>query len=1046
MKILLILIIGSLSLTLSTSAQEDSGKPEKGVVELTKPVPAKPIPAKPIPAKPIPAKPIPAKPIPAKPVPARPVPAKPVPAKPVPAKPVPARPVPARPVPAKPVPAKPVPAKPVPAKPVPAKPILNIGVNAKVPTDQQVLQSLSPEFSWSVRGPQIQGQSSQFTLTILSIEGSNSLQEALNNNQVVYQKTLTKANALNHSATFPDLTLENNKAYMWSVAWRRGNLLQSSWNRFVVTTYEIGDPDSEGLHSCHGNLVKQNTFTTQNGWAAFQGSPSFKTSQGHDDPGYCSLKVVRDQSDVIIHRLPQALEQNAHYHFQCSVRTQKNVGGMPRLMVIAYNGTLTSLEPGPDTQIIGRSGNLPVMNEWTKIELHSWRAPKAFQSIAIAVFSGDASTPAGEIQYATVDLDRICLHKIDHGECVTESEIEVTDGQYVIPDEYLSTGGQQPGPPVETLTDENNGSVRDLYPNADLGSLDWLTTLENEGGGCFSVGGEVPQAEIDQIKGEYDQRELDALNQETTDMDRKLGVQFNTDTSELEPIVHEVNKACDQGHEPKLDPSKPFGGRDIVYIHGLQMKALQGNLKPTPTFQGKWPLDRESFFRGGEFYEEAEGYWSQHITRGLGSTTSPSNSYLIATYSANQRLPFAVHAVLTQISEAIQGSNQGVVWKAGMSDKKCFGENGIIIVTHSTGGLVASTMFGIAEASRGPTSPERETYGKAYEIIEKVDGQVGLNSAYQGSPMAPFALGLAANAGIPGPNTVRGKILRQWLKSDLQNIENLGPLFGSILIDLAPSNSRQWAERYYGQGDKPTLTLSSGFPGLEEGSLMTWPGKFIVPSFDDGVLSVASQSGSRHAAPMFRAQKSHLLIDMGVPRVFKRTALGAERRDGLFSGKKHYAVVPYYSQTGMLQSQSVESILTPVQNWPNHYSVIQTTGNHFDNVNMVYTNGNDYAATADGCGNFEESSVVTDSNVYSIGALNSVFQSLTNEHVRKKTWGLHLPRIKIYFSWQGWRPIIRIEASWVYKEFVIWKRTYHLLDDYKTKMGMDYFYEYAFRD
>jgi hypothetical protein len=946
--------------------------------------------------------------------------------------------------------------KQLPKKAIKKEIVLNEGINLTLnnPADKSVVQNLSPTFKWTINNPRPARKNIKYTITILDIDGSNSLAQAISNNRIVFQKTFSKIDFGNLSQKFNNLQLENNNAYIWNISIQQNNKPTSSnWHRFIVTTHDISDSDIKDIHACESkNLTLENSFMSQRSWRVHQGNPRLETSSmGHDDNGYSSLSYINGSSDVITQSLGSNLIQNKNYTFKFSFKMPKNIGNSARLKVIAYNGTLTSLESSSNSKIIGITGNLPSSTDWSKTELPVWTASSNFSNIAVVVFSGDASSSDVKRTNFTIFLDRFCLSETTKSPCDESNEVVLTDGEYVLPEEFQNYIEENSIEPIKTTFDYNNGSVRDLYPNADLSSTDWVMELENGNNPCFSVGGEFPEAEVNSVLNQYNQNELDDLNEEIKDFEDNY--QDNQPaTSSLRPIVYIHNEKC--AGTPTIDPSKPFGGRDVVYIHGLQLAALIGNLEPTPTFQGKWPQNPEEFYIGGEFYEEASGrYWDKHIKRGLGSLTSPTNSYLKVTYSANQRLQYGVHAVLTQINDALKGTNKGVVWGRG-KNKECFGKNGIVLVTHSTGGLIASTMLGIAEATKNPNSQERQVYGEAYKIVERIKGQIGINAAYAGSPLASIAIEASiagANSHITD-NSIKGRILRQWFNSrtntiidDLPRISNI--LQNGILVDLMPQVSRNWARKYYGLTKKPTLTVSGGFPALAQGSGLTWAGKFLIKSFDDGVLSVSSQSGSMHKEPLFRAKNSLLLIDMGVPLSMKRTGLGMERRDGLISDNKHFPVVPIYSQTGMVQSSSIRSVSTPPQNWPNHYAVIQNTGDHFDNVNEVERNGNNYEQSITGnVNNNEETSVIFDNRVYSIGALSTHFQNLTNEHVRKETWGLHLPRCKFSWTWAGWRPVIKINCYWFYKEFLIWKRTYHLLEGYQTKLGMDYMYDHAFKN
>ena len=58
------------------------------------------------------------------------------------------------------------------------------------------------------------------------------------------------------------------------------------------------------------------------------------------------------------------------------------------------------------------------------------------------------------------------------------------------------------------------------------------------------------------------------------------------------------------------------------------------------------------------------------------------------------------------------------------------------------------------------------------------------------------------------------------------------------------------------------------------------------------------------------------------------------------------------------------------------------------------------------------------------------------ETIKKKTVGFH------FFKWVK-RPSKLPKLSWKYKEYIIWKRTYHNLDE-TYKYDMEYAYKFLF--
>ena len=438
------------------------------------------------------------------------------------------------------------------------------------PANKSAVQNLSPTFKWTANNLSPTKKRINYTITILDIDGSNSLAEAVSNNRIVYQKTFLKDDSGNLTEQFNDLQLENNKAYIWSISIQQNKkTILSNWYQFIATTHDISDSDIKDIHACENkNLVLESSFMSQRSWQMHQGNPRLEiSSEGHDDNGFGTLSYINGLSDVIKQQLGSPILQNKNYNFKFSFKMPKNIGNNARIKVIAFNGNLASLEASANSKIIGISGNLPNSQDWTKAELPIWSAPANFSNIAVVVFSGDANTSDVRKFNFTIYLDRFCLSETKKSPCDESNEVVLTDGEYILPEEFQNYLDENSVAPIETNFDYNNGSVRDLYPNADMSSTNWLIDIEDSNNPCFSIGGEFPEAEVNSVLNTYSQSELDDLNKEIKDFESNYTEDQPT-TSDLRPIAYIYNEKC--SGKPTIDPSKPFGGRDIVYIHGCQ--------------------------------------------------------------------------------------------------------------------------------------------------------------------------------------------------------------------------------------------------------------------------------------------------------------------------------------------------------------------------------------------------------------------------------------------------------------------------------------------
>ena len=949
------------------------------------------------------------------------------------------------------------------AKPILVKEIIKESLEKTMvyPADEEIVYTNSPTFKYALEKKLARSQNAQnlqtkktisktIILTVVRISDAPNWTAA--NNIVLREEIVSNSNT-GISRNFNNLSLILNNAYAWNIEFKGENPDEDDMNWNVFYYFDKGTIiDDEDPHACNTKYIYNPSFKDKSYWkttnTAFSShSGTNIISNGHDDNG---AAAITGPNTILYQKLQTPIRKDQNYQLKFSLKRLKEKAPF-RIKAIAFNGTLNSLTPSSDIAIMTVSGTLTSYNDWNKITLSSWEAHKNFESIALVFIPKNKGTRINLL------IDRVCLSEVasacEQNNLVYEVENPEGDDSITITNqEYLA------------------GSVQDLYPDQDTSTADWYANIADD---CLAIGGE--DSEEDEIKpNAQDVIEIEKAEKEVKDIEDDLiakAPDYFQPKNGIQPIVHNDKASCLQA-KPVLDASKPFGGRDIVYIHGLQLKAIIGNLKITPTFQGKWPQDKSAFYKGGEFHDEATHYWKDHISRGLGQVNMPTNSYLLVSYSANQRLEVGIHAVLTQIRDAMAGNNSGVFKSMEhLKNKRCFGSNGIVVITHSTGGLVASTMFGIAEQSN-TNQVFKDYYGDVRFITDKIDAQIGFDAAYGGSPLATTGIavlgGLSANPIIK----IAGKIFLK--NNNIQQHANFDPL-NTILFDLMPAVSKHKWRSIMGSSSIPTLIMTGTTTGKSAEGLMTLPGNFLIRGFDDGVLGVGCQTSHVKRRPGFKVKNRGKLVDKGAP-LMKRKALIRMSKSGknFHIGERNYYITPYLSPTGMLQGNSVKSIVDQPDHFiRNHHTILQTTGNHFDNVDEVRSGyDNDYAYT-DGnvllsaamfvpsifSGTFdipsvriknnEETGVVFESSLYSSGLLNRDFAGLNQEWVKKETWGFHFIKIimvrKCIRLFRKERCIKLPKVTWHYYEYLKWRRKYHLLKDYETKMGMDYMYEHILR-
>jgi len=933
------------------------------------------------------------------------------------------------------------------------------------PNNEEIIYTNSPTFKYSLNNKNTTSQSPQrktskiVILTVVKLsDDPNWLAE---NNIILQEKILSNINT-GTIKSFNNLSLTLNNAYAWNIEFKgkTPNEDDMNWNVFYYFDKNT-IIDKEDPHKCASKYILNPSFKEKSYWKVTNNNSLITNSGvntvffGHDDNGAGS---ITSPNTILHQKLRIPIQMGKSYQLKFSLKQQKE--SKFSIKVIAFNGILNSLAPSSDIAIMTISGTIPYKNDWSKITLSAWEAHKNFNNIALVFI------PENKKNILHLLLDRVCLYEV---ESACELNSLTYEGENTEGDESITV----------TYQEYLAGSVHDLYPNQNTTTVDWYANIADE---CLAIGGD--DSDEDDIKlNELDEIEIDKTQKELKEIEEQLisnEPDYFKSKNGIQPIHQNIKYKC-KNSKPKLDSSKPFGGRDIVYIHGLQLEAIIANIKNSSDFQGKWPVDKHAFYKNGghnpsntsqdgEFYNEARLMWDKHIIRGLGSLSLPSNSYLIATYSANQRLEVAIHAVLSQINEAMAGNNPNLI--KSLSAKKsrdCFGSNGIVLIAHSTGGLVASTLLGIAEKSN-TNQTYKDYYGDVRFISNKLDAQIGIDAAYGGSPLA--TAGIAVLSGVNNSPLIN-KMAKIFLKNDnLQHLTNFDP-YQTILYDLMPTTSRnKW--RPIMQSNTPTLKMTGITTGKSAEGLMTMAGNLLMRGFDDGVLSSSSQSGHYKKRPGFKVKNRGKLVDKGT-ELRKRRALVRMSKSGknIHLGERNYYITPYLSGTGMLQGNSVKSVIdNPNQFIPNHFTVLQTTGDHFDNVTEVQRNQNNYAYT-DGDNllevahllshniasifippvtkirNNEETSVVFNSHLYSSGLLNINFAKLNQEWIKKETWGFHAPKIimvrKCIRLFKKERCIKLPKVTWHYYEYIKWQRKYHLLKDYKTKRGMDYMYEYILR-
>jgi hypothetical protein len=790
-------------------------------------------------------------------------------------------------------------------------------------------------------------------------------------------------------------------------------------------------------NSCKNNLIRNGGFDQANvagtmpspgailNWDKGYGSPIVNndTAEGFIEKGYIKLSGNVNDGHALTQLLTPGnkIVQGKKYIISVAVRlmAKENTSDYVRIRVIAFNGNISSangVHPAPSNHvaIIGRSGKIKDCGDWSVVELPVWTAGKDYSNIAINAFTNDN-------QNATVWIDNITACETNQNVC---DEVQTDDkGNPVIPAGYGNLPGGFNCVSEAENDDYFNGSLQDLYPGYDGTS----SIYEQSKNDCFSIGGTLPDEATkyncdDSLKAagiDMTCDELQALLK--SDFDPK------DSTRSFLPIPLLTNTNCDLPASAKM-AGMAFKGRDIIYIHGLQLNHLIDRANGVTGTTGKWPNNQNEYYYG--YYKQvAYNNMMPHISHFLRNKGN-QNRFIVVVYDCSENAEVAVHAVLTQIREAMQNGTGVIADSTDPRGRNCFGRD-YVMISHSTGALVADVALSIANKTKQPGALQTK-YGNLGLISDRCKGRVSIQGAYSGSNLAKIAclgqsipaslLTLAINKLTHTPINIQGLI------------NNQNVIANSILVDLTPEITRaRWAS-YINEISVPVFSIAGGHPSAILGAL-----KYIIhPGFDDGVLTMDCANGNNNPlsmGPSSFSASAPKVFDMGLPLI-RATKYYHDQKIG--NGVFAAASTAYLSPSGMVQP--VISInVNPQQHFKNHFSFIQSSKEHWFNSTELGSGNTpcDYAPTIMGTYvNNEEQLVVSNSSLFTPGLIDPSIISQVGETIKGRY--ILYPTIKIV-----WRHGIP-KPSVYWKEFYIWKRTYHKLYD-NCMYDVEYGYNYLFK-
>jgi hypothetical protein len=659
------------------------------------------------------------------------------------------------------------------------------------------------------------------------------------------------------------------------------------------------------------------------------------------------------------------------------------------------------------------------------------------------------------------------------------------EGQVVLP-----SGAEEVSSPVESELEQ--GTVNKLFPTLNTTLDTWYPKALCE----WSIGGTVPPEaqpggeEEKQLSKGLEELEITATPGEVQTKLGEIGGEMATSASEapagtvlpqLCPITKEKTvPPCTYSTvgAPALTEGKPFGGRDIIFVHGLETHPFSEELKAGES-QGAilptWPAEPAAFNTETGYWKKlANEYWAPHIKRWLygnypngAKLGKATNRYLTIAWASTQRLVIAANTMLAQIRDAmLSGKEVKNEAEETPNGRRGFCATGCVLISQSTGGLLTDVAMSIANTTR---------WGNLKFITKHMRAHIAEHDAFNGSGLATAAVALGkalpafaqlCQIGVLVINVMFETEYPGKKCNGLTRVAEVIP--NSVLVDLVPQISQSlWGSKLEAMPVQ-TLTTAGGHPtanGIDakgEATVLFTPIDKLIfhPGFDDGVVNMNSQCANSEQVKSwpsgFTPKLSFLhanVFDMGIPPLRASHFYVAQIIDPKGSGGAPVAggCTPFVAPDGMVEPwKEGESSL---KRYKNHYSFLQDTADHFigplnfstefGGETECYLVTNPQLWTGHFCTNVgrednnEEVRAITNAAVYAppancVGA-GPACASLVNPVLKGMVEQITVGK-SFTFKW------FRHRHTWW-----LWKRTYNLLQNWKAWVENDYVYNYVLK-
>lgn len=513
------------------------------------------------------------------------------------------------------------------------------------------------------------------------------------------------------------------------------------------------------------------------------------------------------------------------------------------------------------------------------------------------------------------------------------------------------------------------------------------------------------------------------------------------------PVVGLLKK---QQNGYALDSTLPFANRDIIFIHGMDPQdGLDGASYATSLL---WPQSPGQFYNsGGKWHDFAKNYWQDYINEA--SAKGAHNRYLIVSWSPAQRLGTAVNAVSNQISDAMN-SGVGVQQIGGVPQSVSgFCRPSCIVISHSTGALVADMMLGIGSMeSSGSINPANSPFGNLSGISNHVKFHLSSEGAYGGSQFATAAVGVIDLVNpFPQLSSLMPSFCRAFLNqsgcTSLPSLPTAAQINTSMFVDLMPLKSIYWENQYGSHSDVPVMMMASSSEAAEVPPGAMLPLKTMLPGVDDGVLTSESQCANAQSVPVPSGYKADSLLkvaDLGQSplRLYRFYAnqvmdpvIGTLRiAKPLFVSN---ACNPYLASTGMVQPTAdpyTGTAIATTYRQPRHCPILLSTMTHTEAVSISPDPARDEDVLINDCPWLYsgDSRIFNDTGRFLDPAISTLPQAQTK--------GKKIGPIYVNFKILG-----VMHHVLIFPQLWIWRRTYVLMSGYANTLQMDYVFKYVGR-